>query len=165
MIKSINARKVLRTECSKRSVIASCHYFVLSSQWAVVLLVQALYLSHLLLYSQCLPTLSILKKCLLFGVITPFLNDTALQSIEYLLCAGNCHYTISHGSCKLVIIYRAVLLMSRVRFREVNCSALGHTAIAYIVEVVLEPSTRGLWTHFSCCFLFPRLPLGATKEQ
>ena len=165
MIKSINPWKVLRTECSKHSVIASCHYFVLISQWTVFLLVQTLYLSHLLLYSQRQPTLSIHKECLLFALITPFLNDTALQSIEYLLCAGNCHYIMSHGPCKLVIIDIIVLPMSRVRFGEVNCFALGHTAITYIVEEVMEPSACRLWAHFSCSFLFPRLPLGATKEQ
>lgn len=103
MIKSVNPRKILITECSKHSVIASDHYLVFLSQPTVVLLEQTLYLSHLLLCSQCLPTLSILKKCLLGSVITPFLSDSALILQNTCWVLGIFIRIISPDSCKLLL--------------------------------------------------------------
>lgn len=73
----MDPHKVLIIEHSRHSIIVDRHYFVLLSQQIVLLLEQIPYLSYLLLYSQCLPTLQVLTKDLLYGLIIPFLNDPA----------------------------------------------------------------------------------------
>lgn len=132
MIKSMDPHKVLIIEHSRHSIIVDRHYFVLLSQQIVLLLEQIPYLSYLLLYSQCLPTLQVLMKDLLYGLITPFLNDPACVLFNTCCVMGTSKHIISHDSHKWVIPGITISLRREIRFREVSGSNLGRTAITWL---------------------------------